>query len=217
MPAGLPKFVKSTKKGTGSHSDVPFAAGRQILHDEEKRSYLARSEEGRRVLAKKGGIGGLFSGSEKLYPTAELLLHACLEYFQWCENNPLYKQLTRFDSKSGKWQVTKEPYLRMRTLAGLRFYLGLSERTWQEYRASDDYRDVCEEIEAAIRDERETGAAVGILDSNFVAKLIGLTEKREITGKDGGPVEHTFDAKKLSDAALEEIIAAQDAFEAEQE
>ena len=195
MPAILPPGV-SRKKGTGSSALVPYACGRQVNHDPETRPYLARSEDVRRL--HKQGSGTLLKGSTKIYPTPALLLHACLEYAQWCDNNPHIKIQKDFEG----------PVKTMMTMAGLRLYLGITDQSWYIYRDHPEYRDVCAMVEDIMKNERIVCAANGILNAPFIARILGLVDKKELTGADGAPLHPDklrIDPEKMSDDLLAEL------------
>jgi len=76
------------------------------------------------------------------------------------------------------------------TLAGLCIFLDISMETWSEWRKSrSDLSDVLARVEAIIYQQKFTGAAAEMLNANIIARDLGLSDKNELTGKDGGPIE----------------------------
>lgn len=75
--------------------------------------------------------------------------------------------------------------------------------------AYDEY----EEARQLALSEKNPSAAVGAVAGKV--KLFGLDRPKrvEVTGRDGKPIETTFDVSKLSTAALAEIVALNDAAE----
>lgn len=115
-------------------------------------------------------------GREKLFTKPEILLEACLEYFQYCDENPLVEHdYTGKDAKS----VMKFK-LRAYTWAGLEVFLGITDDGLRNYRKNDKYKDffgVITYIEKIMWNQKFTGAAAGMLNANIIARDLGLTEK----------------------------------------
>lgn len=108
----------------------------------------------------------------------------CFEYLQWCEDNPLYEEkLFAYQGEVTRARVDK---MRMPTLGGMCVYLGISLETWCQYR--DRFPDVTREVDALVRDAKLAGAAAELLNPNIVARDLGLGEKTEISGPNGGPI-----------------------------
>lgn len=128
-------------------------------------------------------------GRKPIFPDAEALWSACCEYFDWCEANPL------LEDKAFAFQgvVTHEEMKKMRamTLDGLCIFLDIAKRTWDGYRERQDFMLVVEKVENIIRTQKFQGAAADLLNPNIIARDLGLSDKAELTGKDGGPIEVT--------------------------
>ncbi len=58
-------------------------------------------------------------------------------------------------------------------------------------------------VDEIIRTQKFQGASADLLNANIIARDLGLADKTELTGKDGGPVRLT----NMSDADLERIAA----------
>jgi hypothetical protein len=126
-------------------------------------------------------------GRKPIFPDAETLWEACVEYFEWVEANPLYEDSVQ----SYQGNVKHEPLAKMRamTVTGLCTFLDISLQAWTEYRTRDGFGDVTTRVDQIIRDQKFSGAAAGLLNANIIARDLGLTEKSELTGKDGGAIE----------------------------
>jgi hypothetical protein len=127
-------------------------------------------------------------GRDKLFVTPKLLWDAACEYFQWCEDNPLYEM------KGFAFQgvVTKEKFPKMRamTLSGLCFYLNCNEAYFRTFKAQlpkdeQDFNTVITDIEKTIYRQKFEGAAADLLNANIIARDLGLKEHSELTGADG--------------------------------
>src|SRR5690606_675670 len=115
------------------------------------------------------------------------LWSACVEYFNWVDENPLYKdQLVTFQGAA-----THEPVAQMRamTVAGLCLFLDVTRKQWIEWRDTrPDLSDIITRAEAVIYQQKFSGAAADLLNANIIARELGLADKSELTGKDGGPI-----------------------------
>lgn len=125
-------------------------------------------------------------GRDMIFSTPEILWASACEYFEWCDANPWQQQ--NWVGKDGDEVVRKltRPY----TLSGLCVFMECGEQTFRDYRVKEDFSEVITRIEQIIRTQKFEGAAVGLFNANIIARDLGLTEKSEHTGKDGGPIEH---------------------------
>ena len=127
------------------------------------------------------------AGRKPKFKTGEALYEACLEYFNWVHENPLYEdKLVTFQG-----QASHEPVEKMRamTIGGLCLFLDVEYKTWQDWRKNRaDLSSVITRAEAIIRVQKFAGAAADLLNPNIIARDLGLVEKNEHTGGDGTPV-----------------------------
>lgn len=126
-------------------------------------------------------------GRKPIFSDPETLWESCTEYFEWVEQNPLWEdKLVTFQGAA-----THEPVAKMRamTIAGLCLFLDISQQAWSEYRKREGFGEVATRAEDVIRNQKFTGAAADLLNANIIARDLGLAEKQEHTGKDGGPIE----------------------------
>ncbi len=126
-------------------------------------------------------------GRSPIFATPEDLWAAASEYFEWVEENPLW------EAKPFAFQgtVTVENLAKMRamTISGLCIFLDIGRRTWDEYRAQQDFLPVATRVEEIIRTQKFEGASADLLNANIIARDLGLADKSELTGKDGGPLQ----------------------------
>lgn len=126
-------------------------------------------------------------GRNPIFDTPERLWESCCEYFDWVEQNPL------LEDKAFAYQgsVTHEPISKMRamTIAGLCIFLDISQQAWGEYRTREGFGEVTSRVDSIIRTQKFAGAAADLLNPNIIARDLGLVERNELTGKDGGPIE----------------------------
>lgn len=140
-------------------------------------------------------------GRKPHFESPEQLWEASVEYFKWVHDNPLYEDtLVSFQGKSKHEAVAK---MRAMTISGLCIFLDISQRSWSDYRAKNAFSPVVSAIEDVIKTQKFEGASAGFLNANIIARDLGLADKSELTGKDGGPVQFA----NLSDEELERRIA----------
>lgn len=145
--------------------------------------WLARSSHGRAPKFKK----------------PDDLMNACMEYFEWVNANPLYED--RIVSFQG--MTTHEPVAKMRamTIGGLCLFLDISRVCWMDYSRKKDFSKITQKVEDAIREQKFIGAAADLLNANIISRDLGLADRQEHSGIDGGPIENVTRNLSLEDAA----------------
>ena len=128
-------------------------------------------------------------GRNPIFESPEQLWTAACEYFQWVENNPLLEE--KIFHSSGA--ITKDTIKKMRamTIRAMCFFIGLSRQGWQEYSEKPDFSDIVKEIEDVIYSQKFEGAAADLLNSNIIARELGLSDKvqNEHTGANGSALQ----------------------------
>ncbi|MGR3524849.1 MAG: DNA-packaging protein [Paracoccaceae bacterium] len=152
-----------------------------------------RDEAGRFMPGNRFWEARSTAGPKPKFEGPEPLWAACLEYFAWVEDNPL------LETKGFAFQgvVTKETFPKMRamTIGGLCLFLDIDVTTWRDWKENrSDLSPVITRAEAVIYQQKFTGAAAEMLNANIIARDLGLADKTELTGKDGGPIQ-TEDVK----------------------
>jgi hypothetical protein len=125
----------------------------------KNRFWLARSSHGR----------------EKIFSSAQVLETSCFEYFESVISNPLKEQKVFSNGKK-----TTVNLMRPFTLKGLFIFLDIHRKTWDRYKAFDDYCAIMERIEDIIYTQKFDGAAVGLLKENIISRELGLADKQDI-------------------------------------
>jgi len=129
------------------------------------------------------------AGPKPKFENADDLWSACVEYFAWVSENPLYAdQLVTFQGTA-----THEPVAKMRamTIAGLCLFLDISRDTWAGWRtARPDLSDIITRAEQVIFQQKFEGAAADLLNGSIIARDLGLADKRAVdhTNSDGSMV-----------------------------
>lgn len=137
-------------------------------------------------------------GRDKLFASSELLWEACCEYFQWVDDNPLW------EDKVAQYQggVVDMPVAKMRamTIGGLCIFLDIDRSTWTAWKGDKDFSAVVKRAEEVIYEQKFTGAAADLLNSNIIARELGLADKSDIahTSPDGSMTSKSIDAALVS-------------------
>lgn len=126
-------------------------------------------------------------GRKPIFASPDDLWEAATEYFQWVEDNPLWED--RITSYQGV--NTHEPVAKMRamTVTGLCIFLDISAQAWSEYKRRDGFGEITARVDEIIRTQKFAGAAADLLNANIIARDLGLADKSELTGKDGGAIQ----------------------------
>lgn len=148
-------------------------------------------------------------GRKPLFADGDQLWSACLEYFEWVEENPLIE--ARPMSAGGVVQMVEVPRMRAMTLNGLCTFLDINRGTWCDWRAERaDLKETIERVDQIIYEQKFTGAAADLLNAGFIGRELGLADKREHTGPNGGPIR-TVNSEMTPQEAAEAYAATLDA------
>lgn len=131
-------------------------------------------------------------GRKPIFASSDDLWSACVEYFEWVEENPLieYKPF----SYQGEITQAEVPKMRAMTIDGLCIFLNIARRSWDEYRAREDFLPVTELAESIIRTQKFTGASADLLNANIIARDLGLADKKNMVSEDGSMSPKGMDA-----------------------
>lgn len=145
-------------------------------------------------------------GRNPKFENAADLEDACLQYFEWNEANPLYKdQLVTFQG-----MATHEPVAQMRamTLVGLCMYIDVSTQGWNEWkRTRPDLLSVIEWAEKTIYRQKFEGASADLLNANIIARDLGLADKKDLSSTDGSMTPKTIVTTMTPQEAAEAYAA----------
>lgn len=120
-------------------------------------------------------------GRRPIFESVDQLWNACVEYFEWVEDNPLSE--AKAFSYEGKVTIEELPKMRAMTIGGLCLFIGISRDTWENYRTRAELKETALRVDEVIREQKFTGAAAGLLDSAIIARDLGLTDKKELGGQ----------------------------------
>ena len=145
-------------------------------------------------------------GRKPIFETPDDLWNAACEYFQWAEDNPLYEM--KAFAYQGEITTKELPKMRAMTQAGLCLFLDISDDTYLNYRAKDDFLGVTKKIDATIRSQKFSGAAADLLNANIIARDLGLSDKHET--EHSGNISVTELTSDQLDAKLKALLNAQE-------
>lgn len=147
-----------------------------------------RDEAGRFLPGNRFWEARSSAGPKPKFKNADDLWKACCEYFEWVEANPLHE--AKAFSHQGTVTVQAMPKMRAMTLQGLCLFLDVSFETWSAWRKGRaDLSEVITRAEAIIYSQKFSGAAADLLNASIIARDLGLAERREHSGPDGGPIQ----------------------------
>lgn len=125
-------------------------------------------------------------GHPRAFETPEDLWNAAVEYFQWIEDNPL-KEEKVFHS-AGVIKKATISKMHAMTIGGLCLHLDIDQETFRDYRNRDAYSRIAQKIVDIIREQKFAGASADLLNANIIARDLGLVDKNELSGPNGGPI-----------------------------
>jgi hypothetical protein len=131
-------------------------------------------------------------GRDKIFKTPEAMLEAAFDYFEWVENNPLNKAIVYQGTVSDK----PEELMRAMTIKGLCIYWGVNSIYLSDFvgkldlgsKEGKDFNVVISTIKEIIETQKFEGASAGLLNPNIIARDLGLTDKKELSGSSENPL-----------------------------
>jgi len=119
-------------------------------------------------------------GRDKIFKTPEELWEAACAYFDYVDKNPFTTDKCTTDYNGTKETIEhhKKPY----TLIGLCIFCGVNTSYWRQFKGGDhvDFSTVISQIEEVVYNQKYSGAASGIFNSNIIARDLGLADKKEV-------------------------------------
>lgn len=140
-------------------------------------------------------------GKDRVFQTPADLMDAAIEAFTWLHTHPKRKQVI-FHNK-GAITKTYETLERPFSIHAVAMCMGISLQCLNGYRERPEFAEALAWIDGVIYTQKFEGAAVGTLNANFIARDLGMADRSEVTGKDGGPLK-TQDASADVEALLNE-------------
>lgn len=123
-------------------------------------------------------------GRDKIFQTPEILLDACMEYFEVTNA----RKWNRVDFKGNDIKKVLIPTDTPFTISGLCIFLGVNTKYFNDFKksingkndnASEGFSEVITRVEDIIYTQKFEGAAVGAFSHVIIARDLGLTDKQE--------------------------------------
>lgn len=135
-------------------------------------------------------------GRDKVFLTPDELWNSACEYFQWVDDNPLCKAIVYQGEVSSK----PENLMRAMTVKGLCIFLGVNSKYFNDFKESLDlstedgkgFSEVINKIRDIIDTQKFEGASAGLLNSNIIARDLGLSDKVDTDITTKGESVNTF-------------------------
>ena len=119
-------------------------------------------------------------GRKPSFESPDQLWSACVEYFNWVDENPLYEK--KAFAFQGVVTTTDMPKMRAMTVSALCLFLGITRETWGKYREKPEFSDICAGVDEVIRAQKFEGASADLLNASIIARDLGLANKEEHSG-----------------------------------
>lgn len=117
-------------------------------------------------------------GRDKKY-TPEELWNEFVSYMEWLEKEPFYEVKPMV--VSGKLRMAKIPKMRAATQSGFCLFADITTNTLKNYRNDKDFFHIVTRIDETIRTQKFEGAAAELLNSNIIARDLGLRDGMDHT------------------------------------
>lgn len=198
-PKSTPKATKATRAPKARDQKRKKMIADAAKATADLRPVIAKLEamrpaDGRRIWEAVSSFG-----RNPTFADAEGLWNACIEYFRWVDENPL-TEAKAFPTKE-EVRVEMFPKQRAMTLSGLCLFLDISVETWRGWKTEGhalfrpDFVAVIRRVDAIVFEQKFSAAAAGLLNANIISQELGLIQKTEVTGAEGGPIQHTVKAR----------------------
>lgn len=138
-------------------------------------------------------------------------LKAAVDYFRWAEEHPLLEEKV-FQYQG---EIIRDDSAKMRafTKEGLAAKLRIPVSRLEAYKNRDEesgWPQAVQLVEQIIYEQTFTGAAAGLLNAHIVSRSLGLAEKSEVSGPNGGPIQsQEVSARDIINGKLAGLAARQ--------
>lgn len=140
------------------------------------------------------GNRGNPNGRPRKFEGPEELWQAFCAYRDWNEANPLQEEVHTFYKGVPKKTTLSKP--RAMTWKGFAAHAGFSAAHSFEWKKREDLADVMDHINSIMFAQKFEGAAAGLFKEAIISRELGLADKREVSGANGGPVNFTIEPIK---------------------
>lgn len=123
-----------------------------------------------------------------LHFTPKQLAEKFAEYVSWCEENVMEIEENKFGSIGQSVSSETKTIRKQRLISvhGFLVYIGKSKRWWSqlsEGKHGDKFSYLKEAVTDYCEDYQKEMAAAGLFNANIISRLLGLADKKELTGE----------------------------------
>lgn len=123
------------------------------------------------------------AGGQAISNTPKQLWEAAIDYFKWCDNNPIEAKRTLTSGKTQGQKVTSE-YTRPYSIKGMCLHCNISERYLDDIRQTNakdsEWYNIIEKILMIIYTQNLEGAIVDLYNPIMVSKVLNMDKAPEI-------------------------------------
>ena len=139
-----------------------------------------------------------------LHFTPKQLAEKFAEYVNWCEDNVIEIEERQKGVAPGGYvdKTTKNYKQRLISIHGFLVYIGKTARWWGELsngKQGDKFSVVKAHITEYCEDFQKEMAAAGIFNANIISRLLGLADKKELTGESINIIVNSQEEKEKLD------------------
>lgn len=117
-------------------------------------------------------------GVDALFTDPDLLFEECCEYFDATDERKLYKK----DFKGNQAIEVDIPHDIPYSISGLCLFLGITEKTWREWRKERaDLSSVISRVDSIIYTQKFEGATTNLFNANIISRDLGLMDRQDVT------------------------------------
>lgn len=150
----------------------------------DKIAKTARKKGSGAPLGNKNWMHRLTHGQPRVFTEPEDLLMACLEYLEWCEDNPLEE--SKAFNNNGKPVYATIKKMRAPLIKQMCVHIGISYPGWKLYTQRDDeHGQVARAINQIIHDWKLQGAYAGLLESIIAHRDLNMIERFNVESERG--------------------------------
>lgn len=137
--------------------------------------------------------------------TPDQLWDEAVKYFEWATEFPLEEhKIVTAGTRVHHLNLNRP---RAFTITGLCAYLGVRPSVFNAYAEKEKFAYVVEAIKTVIATQKFEYAAVGMLNAALISRDLGLADKQEHSGPNGGPIQHENALTDDAAAALNAIAS----------
>jgi len=117
------------------------------------------------------------AGRKPIFDSPDHLWECACEYFVWAKSSPLEEE--KLFAFQGAVVKDKVQLMRPFTIGGLCLFLDIGTQTLYDYGGKDDFSAIVAQIKEIIYEQKFSGAAAGLLNSNIIARDLGLKDRTD--------------------------------------